>query len=118
MPRDESVSTSLYAGVFVNWYFLGLGQKLLRALAEKKFYRVRALNSNPLNIRVIISEKQNPKSQSIREDFLKKLNVTTINIPNLSTRIEDIKELIDIFSTQIITEKSLKKKKFSAESFF
>ena len=112
---DEINNGTIY---FKNFNFISntLQGKLLRALAEKKFYRVGALNSNPLNIRVIISEKQNPKSQSIREDFLKKLNFTTINIPNLSTRIEDIKELIDIFSTQIITEKSLKKKKFSAES--
>ena len=28
--------------------------KLLRALVEKKFYRVGALNSNPLNLRIII----------------------------------------------------------------
>ncbi len=112
---DEANNGTIY---FKNFNMISntLQGKLLRAFEEKKFYRIGALNSNSLNLRVIISENQNQNNKKIRNDFLKKLNFTSITIPNLRTRVEDINELIDIFSSQIINEKSLKNKKFSLES--
>ena len=112
---DEANNGTIY---FKNFNMISntLQGKLLRAFEEKKFYRIGALNSNSLNLRVIISENQNQNNKKIRNDFLKKLNFTSITIPNLRTRVEDINELIDIFSSQTINEKSLKNKKFSLES--
>ena len=84
--------------------------KILRILEEKKFYRIGALNSKTLNLRVIASCHQKLKLKKfLREDLFKKLNLNVIEVPNLEKRKEDLDELISIFSSQVIVEKSLKK---------
>ncbi len=90
--------------------------KILRMLEEKKFYRSGALNPNPFNIRVIASNKPNVKNKILREDLLKKLNFSIIEIPSLKKRKEDIEKLIDIFLSKITSEKGFKEKKFSSEA--
>tara|TARA_B100000963_G_scaffold351400_1_gene362938 strand:+ start:1111 stop:2472 length:1362 start_codon:yes stop_codon:yes gene_type:complete len=91
--------------------------KILRILEEKKFYRIGALNSKTLNVRVIASCHQKLKiKEYLREDLLKKLNLNVIEVPNLEKRKEDIDELISIFSSQVIAEKSLRNKPFSNDA--
>ncbi len=91
--------------------------KILRILEEKKFYRIGALNSKTLNLRVIASCHQKFKLKKIlREDLFKKLNLNVIEVPNLEKRKEDLDELISIFSSQVIVEKSLKNKSFSSDA--
>ena len=88
--------------------------KILRILDEKKYYRIGALNPNILDLRVIASSDRN-SIDNLRKDLLKKLNFTIIEIPNLSNRKSDVGSLIEIFSSEIFTEKGLKSKKFSSE---
>ena len=88
--------------------------KILRILEEKKFYRIGALNSKTLNLRVIASSNKN-LLKNLRKDLLKKLNFTIIEIPSLSYRKNDIESLIEIFASEIFIEKGLKIKKFSNE---
>lgn len=90
--------------------------KILRVLEEKKYYRIGALNSNPLNLRVIGSCNNYVKSKFLREDLLKKLHFNIIEVPGLDKRKEDVDELISIFSSQILLEKSLIPKKFSSDA--
>ena len=88
--------------------------KILRILDEKKYYRIGALNSNVLDLRVVASSNKN-LIDNLRKDLLKKLNFTIIEIPDLSNRKSDVGSLIEIFSSEIFVEKGLRKKKFSSE---
>ena len=88
--------------------------KILRILDEKKYYRIGALNSNVLNLRVIASSNRN-SIDNLRKDLLKKLNFTIIEIPKLSNRKSDMGSLIEIFSSEIFIEKGLRTKKFSSD---
>ncbi len=91
--------------------------KILRILEEKKFYRIGALNSTTLNIRVIASSNENlKKNKTLRDDLLNKFNFTEIEIPNLDRRQEDIEELISIFSKKIFLENDFSIKHFSEEA--
>ena len=90
--------------------------KIFRILDEKKYYRIGALNSNSLNIRVVGSSLKSKKKITLREDLIKLLNFTKIEIPNLQERKEDIEELVSIFSTKVSIEKGIKEKKFSTEA--
>jgi two-component system nitrogen regulation response regulator NtrX len=90
--------------------------KILRVLEEKKYYRIGALNSNSLNLRVIGSCNKYVKQKFLREDLLKKLHFNIIEVPGLDKRKEDVDELISIFSSKILLEKSLIQKKFSSEA--
>ena len=90
--------------------------KIFRILDEKKYYRIGALNSKSLNIRVLGSSLKSKKKITLREDLIKLLNFTKIEIPNLQERKEDIEELVSIFSTKISIEKGIKEKKFSSEA--
>ncbi len=91
--------------------------KILRILEEKKFYRIGALNSISLNLRVIASCREDLKKKKLlRGDLLNKLNFNIVEVPNLDKRKEDIDELISIFSLNIFSEKSLMKKTFSSDA--
>ena len=71
--------------------------KILRILDEKKFYRIGALNSINLNVRILVSSKSELNKVNLRSDLIKLLNFTKIEIPDLDNRKEDIEELVSIF---------------------
>ena len=112
---DEVNNGTLY---FKNIDYLSkkLQGKIFRILDEKKYYRIGALNSKSLNIRVVGSSLKSKKKITLREDLIKLLNFTKIEIPNLQERKEDIAELVSIFSTKVSIEKGIKEKKFSTEA--
>ncbi len=100
----------------INFFPENLQGKILRILEEKKYYRDGALNSNPLNIRVIASTSTNFRKINLREDLLKKLNFSIIEVPSLIKRKEDIEKLIEIFAAKTINEKNLLVERFSEDA--
>ena len=75
--------------------------KLLKAIEEKKFYRVGGTESIPVDIRVITAVNIDPAEcvaqGKLREDLYYRLNVIRLNIPPLRDRKEDIKSLTEHF---------------------
>lgn len=73
--------------------------KLLRALQERKIYRVGGEHPIPLNIRIISATNRNLKKMvkegTFREDLFYRLNVLNIELPPLRDRKEDLPHLID-----------------------
>ena len=75
--------------------------KLLKAIEEKKFYRVGGTESIPVDIRVITAVNIDPAEcvaqGKLREDLYYRLNVVEIKAPSLRDRKEDIKSLTEHF---------------------
>jgi len=80
---------------------LGMQVKLLRVLQEREFRRVGGTKNISLNIRVVAATNQDliEKIQqgSFREDLFYRLNVVSIELPPLRTRLDDIQVLINKF---------------------
>ncbi len=93
--------------------------KILRILEEKKYYRIGALNPNSLNLRFVASRSNDfPKKNVIlREDLIKKLNFSVIEIPSFEERKEDIEGLVSLFSKKFFEEKGLHQKLIPHETF-
>ena len=72
--------------------------KLLRVLQEKKFAKIGSNKMINLDIRVIAATNKNIKEmikeKKFREDLYYRINVIPIEMPNLSERKEDIKQLV------------------------
>lgn len=80
---------------------VSLQNKLLRVLQEKKVRRVGDGNERPIDVRIISSVGSNPVSLIedglLRRDFYYRLGVVKIQIPSLSSRVEDIHLLVQHF---------------------
>ncbi len=76
--------------------------KILRVLTDKSFSKSGSDTLISLNCRIICSSIQNleklTREGSFRKDLFHRLNVVTIDLPNLTERSEDIDKLIDYFS--------------------
>ncbi len=79
--------------------------KILRVLIDQKFKRANGNKDIHVNIRIISSTSKDLKNEIImgnfREDLYHRLNVVPIEIPRLSSRIEDIPLLIKYFQKKI-----------------
>jgi len=79
----------------------GLQSKLLRVLEEKKFVRVGGVDNIDIDVRVIAATNRDLKAEiergTFREDLFFRINVFPIEMPNLSERRDDIKEIADHF---------------------
>lgn len=75
--------------------------KLLKAIEEKRFYRVGGTESIPVDIRVITAVNIDPAecvaNGKLREDLYYRINVIRLNVPPLRERKEDIKSLTEHF---------------------
>lgn len=75
--------------------------KLLKAIEEKRFYRVGGTESIPVDIRVITAVNIDPAecvaNGKLREDLYYRINVIRLNVPPLRERKEDIKSLTEYF---------------------
>lgn len=73
--------------------------KLLRVLQEKVFERVGSSKTTPTNVRIIAATHKNLGAMitngEFREDLYFRLNVYPIHSPSLSSRYNDIPQLID-----------------------
>ncbi len=118
--KDLGILDEIHNGTIyfknINFFPENLQGKILRILEEKKYYRDGALNSNPLNLRVIASASTNFRKLNLRADLLKKLNFSIIEVPSLMKRKEDIEKLIEIFADKTVVEKNLTVARFSEEA--
>jgi len=80
---------------------LELQVKLLRALQERKFYRVGGTEPITVNTRIVAATNRDLEEMvaqgRFREDLFYRLNVFSLEIPPLRERKEDILELVQIF---------------------
>ena len=92
---------------------LSLQVKLLRVLQERKFVKIGSNKMINLDIRVIAATnkdiKEMIKEKKFREDLYYRINVIPIEIPNLSERKEDIKQLVLNFIDKYCATYSLEK---------
>ncbi|MBN2384971.1 sigma-54-dependent Fis family transcriptional regulator [bacterium] len=80
---------------------LDVQSKILRALEQKKIYRVGGRTLIPVDARIVAATNADMedmvKNNRFREDLFYRLNAFTIEIPPLRERIGDIKLLIEYF---------------------
>lgn len=92
---------------------LPLQVKLLRVLQERKFAKIGSNKMISLDIRVIAATnkdiKEMIKEKKFREDLYYRINVIPIDIPNLSERKEDIKQLVLSFIDKYCTTYKLER---------
>ena len=78
---------------------------ILRVLIDQKFKRVNGKKDVNVNIRIISSSSKNLVDEVVsgkfREDLYHRLNVVPIELSSLSSRTEDIPELINYFKKKI-----------------
>jgi two-component system, NtrC family, nitrogen regulation response regulator NtrX len=78
---------------------------VLRVLIDQKFKRLNGLKNINVNIRLISSTSKNLNDLvqigKFREDLYHRLNVMPIELPNLTSRSEDIPLLIDYFKNKL-----------------
>ncbi len=78
---------------------------ILRVLIDQKFKRINGKNDVNVNIRIISSTSKNLLKEvseaKFREDLFHRLNVVPIELTSLSTRTEDIPELINYFKKKV-----------------
>jgi sigma-54 dependent transcriptional regulator, acetoin dehydrogenase operon transcriptional activator AcoR len=92
---------------------LSLQVKLLRVLQERKFSKIGSNKMINLDIRVIAATnkdiKEMIKEKKFREDLYYRINVIPIEVPNLSERKEDIRQLVLSFIDKYCTTYNLEK---------
>jgi len=92
--------------------------RLLRVLAENKFYPVGATEAITSNVRIVAATHQDlellVKQGQFREDLFHRLNVIRIQVPSLSERPEDIIKLAEHFLAQAALEMEVPKKSLSS----
>ena len=80
---------------------LSAQSKVLRALQENKITRVGGEKEIPVDVRVIAATNKNLKEEmerkAFREDLYHRLSVIVIEVPPLSSRVDDIPLLVRSF---------------------
>lgn len=93
---------------------LSLQVKLLRVLQDRTLTPVGGTRSVPLDIRIIAATnrrlKDMLKSGQFRQDLYYRLSVTTIHVPPLRERVEDIIELCGFFLNKYNDQYGMSKK--------
>jgi DNA-binding NtrC family response regulator len=88
-----------------------LQAKLLRVLQEGEFERVGSSTTRRADVRVIATTNRNLEEwvarNRFREDLYYRLNVLPIQVPPLSSRREDIPELLSCFLQRATSEEGL-----------
>ena len=81
--------------------YLDTQAKILRVLIDQKFKRINGTKDINVNIRIISSTSKDLKNEvaigNFREDLYHRLNVVPVDIPELSSRPDDIPILIKYF---------------------
>ena len=96
---------------------LEIQTRLLRVLADGKFYRVGGHSPIQVDVRIIAATHQNLEERvnigEFRDDLFHRLNVIRIHIPTLRERIEDIAQLSEHFLNKAANELSVEPKTLS-----
>lgn len=97
-----------------------LQTRLLRVLAEGKFYRVGGHEPIAVNVRIIAATHQNleklVQEGRFREDLFHRLNVIRVHVPALRKRKEDIALLMTHFLSTAAAELEVESKVLTAEA--
>lgn len=84
---------------------LELQAKVLRFLETKKYYPVATSSAKDSDLRLIASTQYQPTelvdSANFRNDLLHRINVITLEIPELSERVEDIIPIFNFYLNSI-----------------
>lgn len=95
--------------------------KLLRVLQEGTFLKIGGLEPVKVDIRIIAASNKSLKDlvekEKFREDLFYRINVTSVDLPPLRERKEDIPLLIDYFTEEIAKRMNMEKLKFSEDAF-
>ncbi len=93
--------------------------KLLKFLQDQVFYKIGG-QSVKLDVRIITSTSKDimeeVKNGKFLEDLYTRLNVSTLNIPSLYERKDDIPLLVKYFVKQLAKFSNLKEREFSDET--
>jgi two-component system response regulator AtoC len=83
---------------------LGMQSKMLQVLQDGTFMRVGAHETRSIQMSLISVANRDLRDQveegSFRLDFLYRINATTLNLPPLRRRLEDLPDLVDYFMEQ------------------
>lgn len=97
-----------------------LQTKLLRVLENSTISRVGGDKEIRLDVRIVCATHKNLENlvseNKFREDLLFRLNVFPIAVPSLSSRVEDIPELIDHFFNLKLKNSPNQRPRFSEEA--
>ena len=97
-----------------------LQSKLLRAIEEKRVYRLGSERPVAVNARIIASTNRNLREaveeNSFREDLFYRLNVITVSLPPLRERKEDLEDLARHFLGKHSAELGMESKMISPEA--
>jgi len=95
------------------------GQRLLRVLESRKFYRVGASTEYTCDVRVIAATNRCPltaaQAGQLREDLLYRLAVFPIDMPPLRSRGDDVELLANHFLSELNTQ-AVAQKRLSAQA--
>ncbi|MGY6215379.1 sigma-54-dependent transcriptional regulator [Methylolobus aquaticus] len=84
---------------------LALQVKLLRVLQERAVRPVGALDSTPMNVRIVSATHRNLEKEieagRFREDLFYRLNVVSLALPTLRQRVDDIPLLVRHFTSKV-----------------
>jgi two-component system, NtrC family, response regulator GlrR len=84
---------------------LALQVKLLRVLQDRAVRPVGALDSTPMNVRIVSATHRNLETEieagRFREDLFYRLNVVTLTLPTLRHRVDDIPLLVRHFTSKL-----------------
>lgn len=94
--------------------------KLLRVLQEGTFLKVGGIQPTHVNVRILAATNKNLKKLvdegSFREDLYYRINVTSVHLPQLCERREDIALLVDHFLARIAQKNRSEKLAISDEA--
>jgi transcriptional regulator with PAS, ATPase and Fis domain len=94
--------------------------KLLRVLQEGTFLKIGGIEPTRVNVRILAATNRNLKklvdAGEFREDLYYRINVTSINLPPLRDRRDDIVLLIDYFISKIAQKYNTEKLKVSDDA--
>lgn len=98
---------------------LDMQVKLLRAIQERQFYRIGGTEPLHVDVRIIAATNRNLEQMVVdgkfREDLYYRLNVVNLEVPSLRERIEDIPELIQLFSREMAQQYNRPLPRFAPE---
>ena len=94
--------------------------KILRVLQDRKFMHLGGVQEVQVDVRIIaatnVDLKQLVKEGRFREDLYYRLNVISVNLPPLRSRMEDVPLLVTHFLARFSEENGLPTRHFSAEA--
>ena len=94
--------------------------KILRVLQDRKFMHLGGVQEVQVDVRIIaatnVDLKQLVKEGRFREDLYYRLNVISVNLPPLRSRMEDVPLLVNHFLNRFSEENGLPTRRFTAEA--